>query len=73
MGRLVNDSWQDQDGNKRYETRLVSTRIEILTRGPSSGGAETQSVPKAQNVQASQPNASLDIDEEFPPEEDLPF
>ena len=76
IGRLVNDSWQDQDGNKRYETRLEGTRVEILTRGPSSGGAQAQtasSEEESQNDQASQSNKSLDIDEEFPPEEDLPF
>ncbi len=74
MGRLVNDSWQDQDGNKRYETRLESTRIEILTRSPSGGGAKTQATSEeVQSDQTSQSTSSLDIDEEFPPEEDLPF
>lgn len=82
IGRLINDSWQDQDGNKRFETRLESTRIEILARGSSSGGTETQPVqPTSSEVaqqpkqvdQMSQANTSLDIDEEFPPEEDLPF
>lgn len=67
IGRLVNDSWTDQDGNKRYLTRVEGSRVEFLTRGPSAGGAVTRSAP--QNAQASQ----LDIDEEFPPEEDLPF
>jgi len=95
MGRLVNDSWQDQEGNKRYRTYVEGTRIETLTRGPSSGGAATRSQPaqsSAQSSGASAPAAAmntgidtvqvdaqasqvskLDIDEEFPPEEDLPF
>ncbi len=90
MGRLVNDSWQDQEGNKRYRTYIEGTRIETLTRGPGSGGAATRS--PAQTSGASAPAAvansgidtvqvdaqasqvsKLDIDEEFPPEEDLPF
>lgn len=74
IGRLVNDSWTDQEGNKRYTTRVEGSRVEFLTRGPGMGGAGTRS-------EAAQPAArpksaqtrQLDIDEEFPPEEDLPF
>lgn len=88
-GRLVNDSWTDQEGNKRYATRIEGLRIEFLTRGPAGGGStthltqpkQTQAMPSAaahapSNAQASQ-GQSLDIDEsfnaEFPPEEELPF
>lgn len=75
MGRLVNDSWTDQEGNRRYTTRVEGSRVEFLTRGPGqSGGTSPQaSSPAAQPAQASQPSQALDIDEEFPPEEDLPF
>lgn len=72
VGRLVNDSWTDRDGNKRFTTRLEGSRVEFLTRGPGGGGAGTRperpvaATPGAQTRQ-------LDIDEEFPPEEDLPF
>ncbi len=69
IGRLVNDSWTDRDGNRRYTTRIEGSRVEYLTRGPGSGGAGTRAEPPTQRAQASQ----LDIDEEFPPEEDLPF
>jgi len=83
IGRLVNDSWTDRDGNRRYTTRIEGSRVEYLTRGPGAGGAGTRadstdaSPAKAEvektaavaRAQASQ----LDIDEEFPPEEDLPF
>lgn len=68
-GRLVNDSWTDKDGNRRYTTRIEGSRVEFLTRGPGVGGAGTRPEPVASRAQASQ----LDIDEEFPPEEDLPF
>lgn len=71
IGRLVNDSWTDQEGNKRYTTRIEGSRVEFLTRGPGTGGAGTrsESPSRPKSAQASQ----LDIDEEFPPEEDLPF
>ena len=69
IGRLVNDSWTDRDGNKRYTTRIEGSRVEFLTRGPGNGGAGTRAQPVGARAQASQ----LDIDEEFPPEEDLPF
>lgn len=69
VGRLVNDSWTDKEGNRRYTTRIEGSRVEFLTRGPGVGGAETRAVEPSRRVQASQ----LDIDEEFPPEEDLPF
>ncbi len=77
-GRLVNDSWTDQDGNRRYTTRVEGSRVEFLTRGPGQGGPSTRSDaapsrPAPQSAQASQPSKPLDIDEEFPPEEDLPF
>lgn len=69
VGRLVNDSWTDKEGNRRYTTRIEGSRVEFLTRGPGVGGAGTRPEPVASRAQASQ----LDIDEEFPPEEDLPF
>lgn len=73
-GRLVNDSWTDKDGNRRYSTRVEGSRVEFLTRGPGSGGADTRSSAAAPSAQKSQtPPSQLDIDEEFPPEEDLPF
>ena len=73
-GRLVNDNWTDQEGNKRYSTRVEGSRVEFMTRGPGTGGAETRPAP-AQRAPAAQgaQTRPLDIDEEFPPEEDLPF
>jgi single-strand DNA-binding protein len=69
VGRLVNDSWTDKEGNRRYTTRIEGSRVEFLTRGPGGGGAGTRAEQPAQRDQSSR----LDIDEEFPPEEDLPF
>lgn len=80
-GRLVNDSWTDRDGNKRFTTRIEGARVEHLTRGPGAGGAGARPTtsPRAATPAAASAAASgaqtrqLDIDEEFPPEEDLPF
>jgi len=71
IGRLSNDSWTDKEGNRRFTTRLEGQRVEFLTRGPGSGGAGTRPESKPRAAQAS--TSTLDIDEEFPPEEDLPF
>ncbi len=72
VGRLVNDSWTDKEGNRRFTTRLEGQRVEFLTRGPGSGGAGTR--PERTVATGAQARPSkLDIDEEFPPEEDLPF
>jgi len=72
VGRLVNDSWTDKDGNRRFTTRLEGSRVEYLTRGPGGGGAVTRPERPATSAQGAQ-TRQLDIDEEFPPEEDLPF
>jgi single-strand DNA-binding protein len=72
IGRLVNDSWTDKDGNRRFTTRLEGARVEYLTRGPGGGGAATRPERPAAVAEDAQ-TRQLDIDEEFPPEEDLPF
>lgn len=76
QGRLVNDSWTDREGNRRFTTRIEGSRVEFLTRGPGSGGSGTRSGGRqeapARSAQATQ-EGRLDIDDEFPPEEDLPF
>lgn len=79
VGRLTSDSWTDKDGNRQYKEKLEGSRIEFLTRGPGAGGTsarppQTQAA-SAQGGQQTRPPSrpKLDIDEEFPPEEDLPF
>lgn len=73
MGRLVNDSWTDKEGNKRFTTRIEGTRVEHLTRGPGSGGAGARPSRPAPAAATGSQTRQLDIDEEFPPEEELPF
>lgn len=72
IGRLVNDSWTDKEGNRRFTTRLEGQRVEFITRGPGSGGAGTRA-ERTVATGAQARSSKLDIDEEFPPEEDLPF
>lgn len=73
MGRFVTDNWTDKDGNRQFKNKVEGSRVEFLTRGPGTGGAGAR--PESQGVQTEQdtPSSKLDIDEEFPPEEDLPF
>jgi len=76
VGRLTRDSWTDKDGNRQYKDKLEGSRIEYLTRGPGGGGtsARPSRADAQRGQQQSQPSRPrLDIDEEFPPEEDLPF
>lgn len=76
VGRLVNDSWTDKEGNKRYSTRIEATRVEFMTRGNGGARQEAGSGGKPSTGQgnaATPPRKPLDIDEEFPPEDDLPF
>ena len=76
VGRLTSDSWTDKEGNRQYKDKLEGSRIEYLTRGPGGGG--TSARPPERDAQRGQQESrpsrpKLDIDEEFPPEEDLPF
>jgi single-strand DNA-binding protein len=73
IGRLVNDNWTDKDGNKRFTTRIEGSRVEQLTRGPGSGGAGTRAAGQPKAAATPAQTRQLDIDEEFPPEEELPF
>lgn len=78
VGRLTRDSWTDKDGNRQYKDKLEGSRIEFLTRGPGAGGTSARPPQQAASAQRGQQTRvpsrpKLDIDEEFPPEEDLPF
>lgn len=82
-GRLVNDSWTDKDGNRRYTTRIEAERVEFMTRGPGSGqsagqpaGGGKRSTSRGKpglDIDEEAPRSKTDLDAEFPPEEDLPF
>ena len=47
LGRLVNESWTDKDGNKRSSTKVEATRVEVLSRGAGAGStAATPAAPR---------------------------
>ena len=75
VGRLVTDNWIDKEGNKQYKDKIEGSRVEFMTRGPGGGGAGVR--PQREAVSSASAGVrggqKLDIDEEFPPEEDLPF
>ena len=74
-GRLVNDSWTDKEGNKRFSTRIEASRVDFMTRGTGAraGGNGTPKAAASKGAQPAGARPRLDIDEEFPPEDDLPF
>ncbi|AWR86425.1 single-stranded DNA-binding protein [Meiothermus taiwanensis] len=74
MGRLVNDSWTAQDGTRRYTTRVELSRLERLARGTgqSTGGNSSQMASTAKG-RAGKVDIEEGLEEDFPPEEDLPF
>lgn len=74
MGRLVNDSWTAQDGTRRYTTRVELSRLERLARGTgqSTGGNSSQMASAAKG-RAGKVDIEEGLEEDFPPEEDLPF
>lgn len=70
-GRFVTDSWNNRDGGKSFKNKVEANRVEFLVRG-SPSNAPTSPKPNTR-PQTSATTPGLDIDEEFPPEEDLPF
>nr|MDQ3398547.1 single-stranded DNA-binding protein [Deinococcota bacterium] len=69
-GRITNESWEDADGNKRYATRVEAAEVYAVARPGAKGDAKGSAKGDKEPATASK---SLDIDEEFPPEEALPF
>lgn len=74
IGRLVNDSWTAQDGTRRYTTRVEASRLERLARGTgqNTGGDSSQMASTAKG-RAGKVDIEEGLEEDFPPEEDLPF
>lgn len=69
MGRLVNESWEDSAGNKRYGTKVDLGRAHFVSSDPD------KSSPAAKPKQAAQAErkGTSNLEEEFPPEQHLPF
>jgi single-strand DNA-binding protein len=60
-GRITNESWEDSEGNKRYATRVEAAEVYAVAR------------PESKEARPAKASKTPDLDEEFPPEEDLPF
>ena len=69
VGRILSESWEDGDGNKRYGTRIELDRAHFVA------GKQRQSAAKGQGQRTASPRTAppQSVDQEFPPEEDLPF
>ena len=67
IGRVANESWEDRAGNKRYGTKVELERAHFVTSSPAKTATTTK-----QGSQNRQP-PPIALDEEFPPEQDLPF
>ena len=64
VGHLVNESWEDQDGIKRYATKVELERAHFVASGRTKNTATAKPEQAATNGQRG---------EAFPPEETLPF
>lgn len=69
VGKLLNDLWNDKDGNKRYGTKIELERAHFVASG---GQPVATSKPPSASTHAA-PAAPTMLDEDFPPEEELPF
>lgn len=87
-GRLKQDNWETQDGQKRSKLRVVCEKMQMLggakprEGGPPTSSSSTSSPPAAappsrpQPAEFGQPASSpppANPDEQSPPEDDIPF
>lgn len=71
-GRLQTQSWEGQDGIKRYKTEIVAERIQLGPRsGGSGGGAPTADNKDEKKADSDMP--VIDLNKEEIKSEDLPF
>lgn len=66
-GRLQTRNWQDQQGNKKYRTEIITERLQL---GPRSDGRGSQAEPSLEEPTVEEAPAATD--EEINPEE-IPF
>lgn len=77
-GRLQGTSWTDRAGNKRYGTTITLDAFELVARPnddattarPAAGAAPAA---PGERQRPTAPTGPASIEDEFPPEEDLPF
>jgi len=73
IGRLVNDSWTAQDGTRRFTTRVELSRLERLARGAGHAGGDSSQMALKAKGRAGKVDIEEGLEDDFPPEEDLPF
>ena len=74
-GRIRNNSYDAQDGSKRYVTEVIAQELEFMGSRPTSAPAPTQQFGGAQ-MQTSSPmmgGAAASFGSEVPPDEEIPF
>ena len=69
QGRLINDSWTSQTGERRFATRIEAHRMGRLERF-AAGSAETAKPTGKRSVPDIEEGL---LEDDFPSEEDLPF
>ena len=68
-GKIQTRSWEDNDGNRKYMTEIVSNNIQMLGSGKSEGGAPSETSSSNTANAAPQQEAGSIPDEG----DDLPF
>jgi len=67
-GRLVQDVWEDEGGNRRTKIKVTASRVEFLTPKKSDSSGPTSVQPKEQAESQESPAPSIDVpdDSAFP-------
>ncbi|MBU2575788.1 single-stranded DNA-binding protein [Patescibacteria group bacterium] len=71
-GRLQTNSWDDQSGNKRYRTEVITDNMIMLDRKSDSGPSSAPTGPEEQ-APAPPPSQAEQSQEEEISVEDIPF
>jgi len=66
-GKLKTETWQDNDGNKRFTTKIRAINMTLLGGRPSS---DVQTTSESSSMESNQRSESLNLPDET---DDLPF
>lgn len=70
VGRLLNESWEDGEGNKRYATKIELERGYFVSSGTTKKVPARTTKPSGKGERTTPPAS---VEEDFPPEANLPF
>jgi single-strand DNA-binding protein len=68
QGRLNTDSWEGDDGKKRYKTEVIANRVLLIDRYEGGSNEELESKSQKKSSKKGGDNSSAEIDPN-----DLPF